>query len=424
MNQNQISLGEKIIFILAGTAAAVIFFFFGIEYLFAADKNDVTAADGTAFLYEEKGTGETGNEEPVHLGENAPTGEVVTPTSEPIPDTTVRICMVGDLLLSQAVNDTCNDGEGNYDYNILFENVSQRLQNYDLRIINEETACGGTEYGISGYPSFNSPHSAQDAVANAGFNCVLLATNHMLDLGLDPMFSTVNYWNSVYPDIRTIGAYSSEEASNSITVYEKEGFRIAVLNYTYGSNGGDGSYYGVPWALDMLNEDDVYQDVLTAKSISDYVIVCPHWGTEMNGGIDEMQNYWASHFLEWGVDMVIGTHPHVIEPIELRTDDNGHQMIVFYSLGNFVSNQDDAAALVGGMADITLRKTADGTVSVYDFGVIPIVTHKSNYFTAYFLADYSQDMIDQSSSAIIDPEFSYEYCENLVNSVFGDRIRQ
>ncbi len=244
----------------------------------------------------------------------------------------------------------------------------------------------------------------------------------MLDYGPNPLFSTLNYWQTNYPSIITTGAYNSEEASNNISIYEKDGFKIAILNYTYGSNAGDGSYYDVPWALNTLNEDEIYADIQQAKTMADYIIVCPHWGTEYNTSIDDSQNYWSSLFLEWGVDMVIGTHPHVIEPIEVKTNDSGHQMIVYYSLGNFVSSQDYGYSLVGGMADVTLRKTSTG-VTVDDFGVIPLITHKGSYFSTYFMTDYSQDMVAASNANIMDPDFTYDYAVNLANSIFGDRIR-
>lgn len=335
----------------------------------------------------------------------------------------VHLCMVGDVLLASAINATCQLPEGGYDYNALFANVAPYLTDYDLKIVNEETPCGGTEYGISGYPSFNSPHEAQDAMVNAGFNVVCLATNHMLDLGTGPLYSTLNYWHSVYPDIKTVGAYDSAQASEEICVYEKNGFRIAILNYTYGSNAGSGEYYDDPTCLNILYEDEVRNDIRRAKEVSDYVIVCPHWGTEYNLDYDGSQAMWAQIFLQEGVDLVLGTHPHVPEPIEVFTDENGHQMICYYSLGNFVSNQDNAYSLVGGMADVTIRKTADGVV-VEDFGIVPLATHKSYYYSTYLLQDYSNDMAYASNALSLAPDFSWDYCYNLVTSMYGDRLRK
>lgn len=419
--KRQIELIRHLICLFAGTAVAITVIFLCITH-FTADNGDEASATASSTASSNNASNTNLTSEYSYATAAVEETPSPTPTAEPVPDTTITLCMVGDLLLSDSINSSCTDGAGNYDYNILFQNISWRLQNYDLRIINEETACGGTDYGITGYPSFNSPHAAQDAVVNAGFNCVLLATNHMLDYGPNPLFSTLDYWQANYPSMLTTGAYNSEEASNNICIYEKDGFKIAILNYTYGSNAGDGSYYDVPWALNTLSEDKVYADIQQAKTMADYIIVCPHWGTEYNTGIDDTQNYWASLFLDWGVDMVIGTHPHVIEPIEVRTDDSGHQMIVYYSLGNFVSSQDYGYSLVGGMADVTLRKTSTG-VTVDDFGVIPLITHKGSYFSTYFMTDYSQDMVAASNANILDPDFTYDYAVNLANSIFGDRIR-
>ncbi|MCQ2510057.1 MAG: CapA family protein [Lachnospiraceae bacterium] len=337
-------------------------------------------------------------------------------------EVTVRLTMAGDYLLNGIVNNNCITEYG-YDYNGIFQNVAPYLTGYDLKIINEETPCGGAEYGISGYPTFNSPHEAQDAIANAGFNLVCLATNHMLDMGTDPLCSTLNYWREAYPWMLTVGAYDSQEASDQLCYYEKDGFRIAVLNYTYDSNAGSGIYYDAPFCLNMLEEESVRQDIQLAKQTSDYVIVCPHWGTEYLLDYDDYQYEWAQIFLQEGVDLVLGTHSHCPEPIEIYTRDDGHQMICYYSLGNFISGQENAFSLVGCMADVTLRKTAQGVV-VDDYGIVPIVTHKSPYyFSTYLLKDYSDEMIYSGSDIYTDPEFSWGYCTDLVTSMYGDRLR-
>ncbi len=338
--------------------------------------------------------------------------------------TTIKLCMVGDVLISSAINDSCNTGSG-YDFNCLFQNVSSQLQEYDIRIVNQETTCGGEEYEISGYPSFNSPHQVQDAIANAGFNVVCMATNHTLDKGRDPLNSCLNYWHTNYPQITTIGAYDSQEASDNIYVYTKDNFSVAVLNYTYGSNAGSGEYYGADWSLNLLEADQVYADIQAARSMADYVVVCPHWGTEYQSAPDEFQTQWMQYFADWGVDLVIGTHPHCLEPLESYTNCDGNQMIVYYSIGNFVSNQDYAYSLVGAIADVTIRKDNNGNVHVDDFGAIPIVTQKASTYTTYLLRDYSQELADCSNNAgEYAPEFSYQYCVDLVNNMFGDRLRK
>ncbi|MCQ2501288.1 MAG: CapA family protein, partial [Lachnospiraceae bacterium] len=337
------------------------------------------------------------------------------------PEVTVHLTMVGDYLLNGIVNGACQTEYG-YDYNVIFQNVAPYLGAYDLKIINEETPCGGVEYGVSGYPTFNSPHEAQDAIANAGFNVICMATNHMLDMGTDPLYSSLNYWRSVYPWIQTVGAYDSQEASDQICYYEKDGFRIAILNYTYESNAGSGIYYDAPFCLNMLNEEEVRQDIRIAKETSDYVIVCPHWGTEFLLDYDDYQYSWAQIFLQEGVDLVLGTHSHCPEPLEVYTREDGHQMICYYSLGNFISGQEAAYALAGAMADVTLRKTAQGVV-VDDYGVVPIVTHDSWYFSTYLLKDYNNELAMSTNELFVSPEFSWDYCANLMTSMYGDRLR-
>jgi poly-gamma-glutamate capsule biosynthesis protein CapA/YwtB (metallophosphatase superfamily) len=346
-----------------------------------------------------------------------------TPTPAPAekPETTIRLCMIGDVLLHDAIIQTSKTEYG-YDFSPLFSNISDRLAGYDLKIVNQETACGGESYGITGYPSFNGPTECIDAMANTGFNLVCLATNHMLDNGISPMLSTLDYWNTNYPGVGTIGAYSSAESAENIYVYQKEDFKVAVLNYTYGTNAGSGDLLSAPYCLNFLNEEKVYSDIQRAKEISDFVIVIPHWGTEHNLGTDASQDYWATQFNEWGVDLVIGSHPHVIEPIEAKTSSTGHTTVIFYSLGNFVSNPANANLMVGAMADVTLTKDENG-VRIDDFGAIPLITHQQGYFTTYFWSEYSPEMYYESVGHIQDPTFTYEYCTDLIYSVFGDRVR-
>ena len=204
-----------------------------------------------------------------------------------------------------------------------------------------------------------SPWALGDAEVKAGFNIILHATNHTLDKGLKGVENCLSFWKTYHPDTTVLGINETEEDYENIYVYEKEGFKIAFLNYTYGTNGipiPDSK----PYIVNMLDKDKITADVTKAKQLADMVIVLPHWGTEYVYTPDSNQNYWTQLFLSLGVDVVIGTHPHVLEPVEVVSDTKGHEMLVYYSLGNFVSNQDQKPRMIGGMAKMTLVKDETG----------------------------------------------------------------
>ena len=216
------------------------------------------------------------------------------------------------------------------------------MNQMDLHIVNQETILGGTEMGLGGYPAFNSPQEIGDAEVKAGFNIILHATNHTLDRGLSGVNNTIEFWKTKHPDTTYLGIHDSEEDAKNIYVYEKQGFNVAVLNYTYGTN-GIAIPSSAPYCVDTFDDEaKVRDDIRRAHKLADMVIVCPHWGTEYVYESTSYQDQWTNVFLEEGVDVVLGTHPHVIEPVkEFTRESDGHKMVVYYSLGNFVSNQDE-----------------------------------------------------------------------------------
>ncbi len=339
-------------------------------------------------------------------------------------DTSIHIRMVGDVILHDAVCSVSQTPEG-YCFDPLFANVTASVQEADISIANQESILGGAELGISGYPAFNSPYEEGDALVNAGFRVILQASNHTLDQGAQGVYNCLNYWSTSHPDIAILGISATPEAASNIYVYEKEGFRIAILNYTYGTNAYEGLLADPTTSclLNVLEETKVASDIARAREMADFIIVCPHWGNEYENFPSDQQEYWKNFFFDQGVNLVIGAHPHVIQPVEMVVDETtGRQMLVYYSLGNFVSNQSYANTMVGAMADVTVHKK--GTQIYFeDYGVKPLVTHKGwnqQSFTTYFLQDYTSDMASQNGILQEDNGFSLEYCQQLCREVFGD----
>lgn len=327
-----------------------------------------------------------------------------TPTPTPSPTPTpcqVTLLAVGDDLVHGS---TLNGGlqeDGTYNFHHFYEPLREEIQVADIAIINQETMLGGTDKPYSGYPCFNTPDAMGDAVAAAGFDVVLHATNHTMDVGAKAVLHCMNFWETSYPDITVLGIYGSKEEQDSITVVEKNGIRIAMLNYTYGLNGIP-IPFDYPYLVTLLtwsNRDYIRSQIREAKELADFVVVFPHWGTEYVYEPDDSQIFWTNVFAEEGVDLVIGTHPHVLEPVEWVERPDGGKMLVFYSLGNFISGQIEAPRLLGGMAQLTLTKADDGTVSVTECGVVPVVTHYSEQvndgtYCTYRLSEYTQELLE------------------------------
>lgn len=257
---------------------------------------------------------------------------------------------VGDYLIHSSVYKDANrlaNGDG-YDFKPMISYIKEIVSNYDIAYYNQETILGGSELGLSDYPTFNSPYEAGDAMLDAGFNLVSLATNHTMDSGKKAVENSCKYWQSK-ENVLTAGSYCSEEERNKINIKEINNIKYTMLNYTYGTNGMPvaNDYLVNVWPTDIDNinnpeKDTKYQaykkqvkeDIDKVKDKVDFLIVAMHWGVEYTHEPTAYEKDMASYLASLGVNLIIGTHPHVIQPVT-RIDDT----LVIYSLGNFISAQ-------------------------------------------------------------------------------------
>ena len=356
--------------------------------------------------------------------------EIATPIEaeqvDPYPNgVDVSLIMVGDLLMHERVQLSGELSDGTYSYDHMFEHVKDDVQAADCAIINNEVIYGGNDLGIQGYPNFSARDEVADAVANAGFDVVLHASNHTMDWGVKAIEHCMSYWESAHPEVEVLGIHPTPADASEIYIYEKGGFKIAMLNYTYGLNGfilPDEDHY----MIDMLDDDNknkIAYDIRRAKDMADAVVVFPHWGTEYNLGVDDFQKDWAQFFADEGVTLVLGDHPHVVEPVEWITGKNGNQMLCYYSMGNFISTQETAEPMLGLMAKVTLHKDKSGAVSIASYAVEPLVTHRvvaEKAMTTYRLRDYTPALAAENSITEYDDRWSIEFMEDLCTQVFGD----
>ena len=351
-----------------------------------------------------------------------PAGSVVIGDVKSEEPSYVSLVAVGDNLMHYDVSMSGWQPDGSYNYDYNFAYVKDIVQAADLAVINQECVIGGDEWGIRDYPCFNVRTEVAAAIANAGFDVVLAATNHVLDIGKVGSLYMVNFFRTNYPQLTLLGIHDSWETRDEIHVIERNGIRIGMINYTdilncKGDYDADGQYL-----VDMLDYDRLATLIQRTKEASDFVIVFPHWGTEYNLGTDASQAEQATFLAAQGVDLVIGTHPHVVEPIDYIDRPDGGKMLIYYSLGNFQSLQRKEATLLGGMAKVTIKKDFKGA-RIVDFNMETLVTdyrlggvRVTDYFdiiTTYPWSKYSRAIAESSKIGDGNANFNLDYMFQL-----------
>lgn len=301
-------------------------------------------------------------------------------------------------------NDCRMDSE--YDFKPFYEPLASKISGADLAFLNQETLVAADESGVpQNYPQFNTPRACGDAMLELGFDVVNVANNHMLDMAGRGLLSSIEYWRSV-PEVTQIGAYVDETDYNSVRVVEKNGIKIAFLAYAEdANNSGVGmktslsAYHGyssLGLYVPAMNEEELTRQVKAAKALSDFVVVAFHWGTENSHVVTSVQRRFAELCCSLGVDVVLGSHPHVLQPMEwLENESEGKKTLVVYSLGNMISLMESSEAnLLGGalQLDFVMR---DGVCEIENVVLSPIVSHCDRSYReicVYPLEEYTEEL--------------------------------
>ena len=335
-----------------------------------------------------------------------------------VPDE-VSLVMVGDNLLHTPLIRNAEREDGTLNFDSLYEEMVPYFQEADISVIVQETVLGGKELGYSGYPMFNSPQEVGDSLVRAGFDVVLHSTNHALDKGAKGVENTLEFWKK-YPDITVLGINESIEKQNSITYLEKNNIKFALLNYTDSTN-GIAKPYGKEYLVNTVNEERIKNDLAIAEQNAEFTIVFMHWGTEYSLKETEFQTNLATMMCENGADLILGSHPHVLEPVKWVEAENGNKALVYYSLGNYVSRQKEANNLLGGMASVKISRNKDDSLYIKEASIMPIVTHyntNSRGFRVYPLKDYTDELASQHGVNQFDGKVSIERFKSTVEKVF------
>ena len=345
-----------------------------------------------------------------------------TPQPEVDPVIRVSFAAVGDNLIHSQLYNSGRNADGTLNYDHLYARIAPYIQAVDVAFANQETVCGGVELGLSGYPSFNSPLEILDALYKAGFDWINTASNHIMDRGERGILNQLNRISTL-PGMVQTGSYASQSDADTPTVIEVNGLRIGLASYTYGLNG-----YVLPagkeYLVNLIDTDKIARDYAKLKEVSDVQVVNMHWGDEYWNTPNQEQKNLAQFLANLGYSVVIGEHPHVIQPTTMLTGSGGNQTLVIYSLGNFISSQDEAARMLGEMACWTLCYDSEtGMVSFEDVKIWPLVTHYLSDMTVYetyTLVDYTNELAD--IHAMKYRGLTREFLVNLAREVFGDEF--
>lgn len=289
---------------------------------------------------------------------------VVTPSEEKkaAAAPSVTVSAMGDMLAHDSVVNQAKTADG-YDFTPYFTQISPLVEKSDVVFCNPETPSAGQAYGISGYPTFNAPTEFARDLSKSGCNLINTASNHMTDKGQAALVATLDEWQRHTP-LAIAGANRSAEEQRTVRYFEKNGVKIAFLAFADFSNGAIPHDY----SLNLYRNTDLVIQLMTeARQQADAVIVSMHWGTEDSHQVNNNQRTAAKMMADLGADVIIGTGPHVLQPVEWVDGVDGRRTLVWYSIGNMLSSQLHVDQLTGGVATFRMTKEND-RIAISDIG--------------------------------------------------------
>jgi len=304
--------------------------------------------------------------------------ETVEEKIEPINFTMTAI---GDTLCHNTQYwDAYNSSTKQYDFSYVYDDIKVYTSSADITIGSLETTFAGEDRGYSNYPVFNSPDSLATGLKDIGVDVISLAGNHALDYGYSGICRTIDVLDNV--GISHLGTYKSAEDQNKILIKDVKGVKIAFINYTYGTNGipvpSD-----KPYCLNLIDKDLISKQIKQAKEQNvDMIVACMHWGTEYKTSANDEQKELADFLFKSGVDIILGNHPHVLEPMEKKTitldDGSTKDVFVVYALGNFTADQRAEITRDSAILNLDITKDSDGKILINKVSYVPIYMYKNS----------------------------------------------
>ena len=369
---------------------------------------------------------------PIDVDGQAPTNQVQADTEvvteEVFKPTSAKLVAVGDNLMHRSCTLSAKNADGTYDFTKHFANMADIFKAADLAVISQDTVLGGIELGATSTETgiFNTAVELADGMADVGINVVLAANNHIMDEGSAGLNTMMSYFSTKYPNITLLGVNNSREAKDEPIYVETNNIKIAMINYSYGSN-QTADLDASPYLLNQYDEDWLSDILKQAREEADFIIAFPFWGEQNSMDYTQEQERQAQFLADNGVDLIIGSYPHVVEPVKWITAENGDRTLVYYSLGNFQSIQNTVENMLGGQANVTISKEEDGT-HISDYSLDFVVTHyeqreSSEYYdivTTYPLADYTSDLAARHGMSVSgNEEFNLASLQGLSSQILS-----
>ncbi len=366
----------------------------------------------------DRSTGGIGLGDDVSINQNYQETEQTTAKPEALLSRATCVAVGDNLIHNTIYEQAAARSSSGYDFEYAYQNIAHKIESKDIAILNQETIIS-TEHNVSSYPQFNSPVEVGEEMLEIGFDVFNIATNHSIDCGEKGLISAINFWKE--KNAITTGAYLNEADYQTIPMNEVNGIKVAYVGFTEQTNG-----LKLPSDTDVIlmsskDEERLMQRVMAADAAADFVIVNAHWGEEYTHEPNETQKALAKKLGEWGADVILGTHPHVIQPVEFITNTDGSKTLVAYSLGNFISAQNTGARMLGGMLNFELVKNnTTGETTVENVVFEATVTHYGygmSNVRVYPLDEYTDDLASKHGVLSKTPSFSREYLYDLVEEV-------
>ena len=304
----------------------------------------------------------------------------ITDVSSSIEPITFTFTALGDTLCHNTQYwDAYNKQTGIYDFSYVYDDIRSYTEASDITISSLETTFAGEDRGYSNYPTFNTPDSLATALKGIGIDIISTAGNHALDYGYSGLCRSIDVLNNA--GLSHLGTYKSAEEQEQILIKDVKGVKIAFINYTYGTNGIPVPS-GKEYCVNLIDKELIKKQIAQAKEAKvDMIVACMHWGTEYRTTANSEQKELADFLFKNGVDVIIGNHPHVLEPMEKRTvtldDGTIKDCFVVYALGNFTADQREEITRDSAILNLTITKNSDGTISINNVNYVPIYMYKN-----------------------------------------------
>ena len=369
----------------------------------------------------EKGTRETAADVRVSVEE---TYSSSAETELPAPDSTVSevsFFAIGDVLFHVPLFAACRDDSSLCRFEHVFSHWKRDIESADIAVVNQETVFVPRSEGYSSYPSFGSPEELGLAEIDAGFDIVTHATNHTMDRGERAVDYTLDFWKA--KPAKALGIHPTSEDRDSVFTLERNGIRFAFVNFTYGLNGQK-----LPerrsYLVDLLDSNGNWISLVRrAEAVAEVTVAFMHFGTEYTELPTEEAMRTAEKAIDAGADILVCAHPHVIEPFGIYTTAAGNRALVYWSLGNFISNQQQLETNLGGVAKFTVRKTQrEGDIRIEVASAVleaSVTQQEAGNYRAIPLETYTEELAEKHLLRKKIPEFTLANLQRAFQKTLG-----